>query len=348
MKISFLVTYYNQEQYVRESMDSLLAVEKPEEWEILVGDDGSADRTRDIVQEYVRRDPEHIRLFVMPRETGIVYNPVLRASANRLSLLEHCTGDCFCILDGDDFYCDRRFAMDAVRILEDHQDIYSVMCGERLVSGETDGEERVLPPEVQGRLDAKTFLKDLYLPGGAGVHRLKWEKGRLEFIRGIGFFDDNDIVINSLCYGAMYYIHRCIYVYRQTEASIYNSMSETEKSVLNVQGYDIDCQLTGGKYREEMLNRCGESVFRIYLERKQLKTALGWKKYDRYVRECGKMKDSLALKILKYSEQSPAEKRRIRRTALGIFRSHPRMGVGLILRKLRKRLRKQGIHEKTD
>ena len=45
MKISFLVTYYQQEKYVRESMESLLTLDKPEEWEILIGDDGSSDGT---------------------------------------------------------------------------------------------------------------------------------------------------------------------------------------------------------------------------------------------------------------------------------------------------------------
>ena len=43
MKVSFLVTYYQQARFVRESLDSILALEKPAEWEILIGDDGSAD-----------------------------------------------------------------------------------------------------------------------------------------------------------------------------------------------------------------------------------------------------------------------------------------------------------------
>ena len=68
MKISFLVTYYQQEKYVQESMESLLALKKPPEWEILIGDDGSTDGTVEVAQTYVRQDPEHIRLFVMDRD----------------------------------------------------------------------------------------------------------------------------------------------------------------------------------------------------------------------------------------------------------------------------------------
>ena len=54
MKISFLVTYLNQETYVRQSMNSILTIEKPEEWEILIGDDGSLYRTRDKVDGYIQ------------------------------------------------------------------------------------------------------------------------------------------------------------------------------------------------------------------------------------------------------------------------------------------------------
>ena len=53
MKVSFLVTYYNQREYVKQSMDSILAIDKPCDWEILVGDDGSSDGTIEEVNRYL-------------------------------------------------------------------------------------------------------------------------------------------------------------------------------------------------------------------------------------------------------------------------------------------------------
>lgn len=35
MKVSFLVTYYNQVQYVEESLNSILDIDKPCDWEIV-------------------------------------------------------------------------------------------------------------------------------------------------------------------------------------------------------------------------------------------------------------------------------------------------------------------------
>ena len=43
--ISFCVTYYNQESFVRQSLLSILTMKFPCEVEILIGDDGSSDNT---------------------------------------------------------------------------------------------------------------------------------------------------------------------------------------------------------------------------------------------------------------------------------------------------------------
>ena len=88
MKISFLVTYYQQKQYIAQSMEALLALKKPEEWEILIGDDGSSDGSIELAQSYVDRDPEHIRLYIMDRDPGKKYNSVERASLKETSLYD--------------------------------------------------------------------------------------------------------------------------------------------------------------------------------------------------------------------------------------------------------------------
>lgn len=117
MKVSFLVTYYNQKEYVKQSMDSILAIDKPCEWEILVGDDGSTDGTIDEINKYVKQFPDNIKLYIMPREVDMNYDSVKRASANRLNVLQHSTGDIYCTLDGDDYFCDTEFIKEAIEVL---------------------------------------------------------------------------------------------------------------------------------------------------------------------------------------------------------------------------------------
>lgn len=91
MKISFLVTYYNQEKFVRRSLGSILNLKLEFPYEILVGDDGSSDNTCRTIQKYVDRYP-FIHLFRTEKCITDDLPPLNRASLNRLNLLPHVEG----------------------------------------------------------------------------------------------------------------------------------------------------------------------------------------------------------------------------------------------------------------
>lgn len=304
MKVSFLITYYNQKEFVHESIQSVLNIKKENiEWEILVGDDGSTDGTIDEIEKYVRYDPKHIKLFVMPREEGKKYFSVQRASQNRLNLLSHATGDFFCTLDGDDFYCDSEFLMDAIDAFEQNPDVSIVGFGYRYYKDGSYGDSFTLPAgENERRVDTKAYLRAWYLPAGACVHRKCFGNDRIEYLRQISYFDDNDIVINSLCFGEMYAINRPIYAYRQTGTSVYTSMDQVEQAVLNVQGYDVDCAIAP-QYQEDLLYRNAYNVLMIYFERKNLRRILG-QKCEEYVRASKSLGDSLLLVLMQEDNAS--------------------------------------------
>jgi biofilm PGA synthesis N-glycosyltransferase PgaC len=61
-RISLLVAAYNEQDAIAETLDYALRTDYPGSFEIVVADDGSTDRTREIVAEYALRDPR-VRLF---------------------------------------------------------------------------------------------------------------------------------------------------------------------------------------------------------------------------------------------------------------------------------------------
>src|SRR5574344_63234 len=117
IKIRFLVTYYNQEQYVRDSFESIFALDIPCDFEVLVGDDGSTDETLNQVEKFQEKYPNKIKVFQMPREQDKTYNPIHRVAANRLNLVKKASGNYLLFLDGDDFYCNKIFLLDAIEQL---------------------------------------------------------------------------------------------------------------------------------------------------------------------------------------------------------------------------------------
>ena len=89
--ISVILPAYNAEAYIEEAVRSALA-QTWSELEVLVVDDGSADRTREICEQLAKADG---RLRVLSRENG-------GAAAARNTGIAEAKGDFFCFLDADD------------------------------------------------------------------------------------------------------------------------------------------------------------------------------------------------------------------------------------------------------
>ena len=72
--VTVLVTTYNQEKYIAQALDSVLAQKTDFPFEIYVSEDCGTDGTRDILKEYARRYPQIIRLNLREKNVGISRN----------------------------------------------------------------------------------------------------------------------------------------------------------------------------------------------------------------------------------------------------------------------------------
>ena len=96
MKVSVLVIAYNHEQFIVQAIESVLCQETSFDFEIVVGEDCSHDRTRDILRDYQERYPDKIRLLPPERNLGMM--------ANFIRTFESCCGEYFALLEGDDYW----------------------------------------------------------------------------------------------------------------------------------------------------------------------------------------------------------------------------------------------------
>lgn len=116
-KISLIVPCYNVEKYVRTCLDSILEQTMFKDIEVIVVDDGSTDRTWDIIQTY-----DHYRNFVIYRQ------PKDRLGQYQLvnDALKKARGEYFTEIDSDDWiepnFCKRLYNA------ADNQDDF-VYCG---------------------------------------------------------------------------------------------------------------------------------------------------------------------------------------------------------------------------
>jgi glycosyltransferase involved in cell wall biosynthesis len=120
MKVSVIMPVYNEESTIEEILRRVKAVEVATE--ILVIDDGSTDRTRDILEKM--NDDEQLRVILHDRNRG-------KGAAVRTGF-QHATGEVFLIQDADLEY-DPRDIPSLLRPIE--EDIADVVYGSRFLGG---------------------------------------------------------------------------------------------------------------------------------------------------------------------------------------------------------------------
>jgi glycosyltransferase involved in cell wall biosynthesis len=97
---SVLVPVYNHDRYIGAALDSLLAQEDAD-WEAIVVNDGSADRTPVIIEDYAKRDP---RIRVFHKSNGGV-STALNYGLSRAK------GEWICWLSSDDLFAASKLAI---------------------------------------------------------------------------------------------------------------------------------------------------------------------------------------------------------------------------------------------
>jgi glycosyltransferase involved in cell wall biosynthesis len=98
LMISVGVMGYNQEKYVRQAMDSVLAQQCSYPFEIVISDDASLDNTRAILEEYQQKHPGIIRLLPRAPNKGVL--------RNYADVVKECKGKYIAFCHCDDYWHD--------------------------------------------------------------------------------------------------------------------------------------------------------------------------------------------------------------------------------------------------
>ncbi len=89
---------YDQERYIGQAIESVLAQEVDFAYELVIGEDRSSDGTRAICEAYREAHSQTVRLLARDENLGMV--------ENFFSTLAECTGEYLAIVEGDDFWTD--------------------------------------------------------------------------------------------------------------------------------------------------------------------------------------------------------------------------------------------------
>ena len=103
---------YNHEPFIAHSIDSILMQEVDFEVEVVIGEDCSPDRTRQIVQDYAKRFPGVVRTLLPENNVGMM--------RNFITTLNTAKGEFIAVLEGDDYWTDKDKLAKQVRFMREN------------------------------------------------------------------------------------------------------------------------------------------------------------------------------------------------------------------------------------
>ncbi|MEI3790021.1 MULTISPECIES: glycosyltransferase family 2 protein [unclassified Chryseobacterium] len=206
--IDILLATYNGENFLKEQIDSLKN-QSYYDWRLLIHDDGSIDKTIDIIKEYQRNDPRIILI-----EDGIKFG---NAGKNFMHLLSFSTSDFVMFCDQDDIWLHNKieFHYNGIKDKKTPAMIYS--------------NGYIYKNNVNIQIEFITFHRNniqdsIFLNGGIHGCCVMINKLMLEKINNIFpdyvYMHDHFITMLSVTFGETIYIDKPLMLYRQHDNNV--------------------------------------------------------------------------------------------------------------------------------
>lgn len=120
--VSVCVITYNHVNFIEKCLTGIIDQKTNYKMEILIGDDGSDDGTREICIEYAKKYPTLIRLFLHDRDNVMYVCNRPTGRFNILYLMNRSRGRYIAFCEGDDQWTDRNKLQIQLDYLESHPD----------------------------------------------------------------------------------------------------------------------------------------------------------------------------------------------------------------------------------
>ena len=249
--LSIIVPVYNVERYLCQCLDSILN-QSFKDFELLLIDDGSTDKSGAICDEYARKE-ERVRVFHQQNQ-GV--------SVARNVGLEYAQGEWIYFPDSDDIIVENAFEIMIKKIAED---IDYVICGYEVY--DEDGSCTYSIPERKESVITKDeALMEMFDSTDYRYQGYLWNKlfrasiirdNNLRFVKGIKFNEDRLYNVEYLCRikGTVAYTTTPIYQYIERSNS---AMASLKKRFNHTYITDLDAFVKIGNTLRA--DRCGKKI----------------------------------------------------------------------------------------
>lgn len=204
--LSVLTPAYNREKYIGEAIESVQA-QAIEDWEMLIIDDGSTDKTVDVVKAYQAKD-QRIILLENPKNLGI--------SATRNHGLQHIKGKYVAMLDSDDVFLPNKFQKQ-IDFLENHPEIGVLGAWAQHIGRSN---RQFTPEELDGQLRARSLYRCPLVHSSTIIRTSVIEAGNIRYNENYPASNDYDFWVKALPYTKFHNLQEHLVQYRKHDQNI--------------------------------------------------------------------------------------------------------------------------------
>ncbi len=179
-EVSIIMPAYNGEQYIAESIISVIN-QTYQDWELIVVDDGSADRTREVAFDLKKRESRIKYLYQKNGGQGKARNRGMRQSQ----------GDFIAFLDQDDLWLPDKLELQ-IKVAND-TDADVIFSNSYIFHDGSAFDEMMAFPTVSGRFCGKEMLDLLFIQNRIPILTALVKKTSVE---QVGFINDDEIIKN--------------------------------------------------------------------------------------------------------------------------------------------------------
>jgi glycosyltransferase involved in cell wall biosynthesis len=235
---------YNQEDFIAEAIESILAQKTTFPVEIVIGDDNSKDRTGEICSEYAARFPGKIKYHYREKNIGMM--------PNFIKTLGECDGKYLAVCEGDDFWTDATKLQRQVDFMEAHPEV-SLCCHNHsvLANGETLHANEDIAEDVK-ILETEDYMRNPFFHTSSYFFRRDAQPAPYpDWYRDV-LAGDHFLVLFLSMKGKIGYLNQRMSVFRNHGSSVSFTRKALEIKQNFVRHLEIFNEYSGGRFEDEI------------------------------------------------------------------------------------------------
>lgn len=275
-KISVVVTTYNHEKYIAQCLEGILAQKDCPEFEIVIGNDFSTDKTEAVILEYQKKSPDIIKILKRTQNLGM--------QKNLKDCFANCEGDYIAICEGDDFWTDEFKLKKQYEALEkDANAIMSFTDLKLLIKKNGSSVYKKHIPEIKSVLKKKVYIGDMivYKSPAATFSVCMYKREAIKFVPD-SFYENPDnfdwlfnlYVLDNNFYAI--FIRDYSVAYRVCESGLWSGLSEKKRHYETMKAICTYNHLFDYRYFDMFLSLLNVNIIKYIHPAKMYKKLIGW------------------------------------------------------------------------